>query len=118
MFEDTTSVKRTKLDMLASRFENLRIDEEEIVAQFSAKLCDISNECFALGKQYKDNKLVKKRKRSLPSKFESKISAVEEAHNLDEMAFDEFVGILQAFELSRSYAKGEKKKEDPYVIAL
>ena len=40
---------------------------------------------------------MKKLKRSLPSKSESKISAVEEAHNLDEMAFDEFVGILQAF---------------------
>uniref|UniRef100_A0A0D3CWS1 CCHC-type domain-containing protein n=1 Tax=Brassica oleracea var. oleracea TaxID=109376 RepID=A0A0D3CWS1_BRAOL len=34
------------------------------------------------------------------------------------MAFDEFVGIFQAFELSRSYGKKEKKKEDPYGIAL
>ncbi|KAG7571784.1 Zinc finger CCHC-type superfamily [Arabidopsis suecica] len=61
----------------------------------------------------KDKKLVKKLKRSLPAKFESKISAVEEAHNLDEMAFDEFVGILQAFELSKTYeAKGKMKKVD------
>ena len=97
MFKCTTSVKGYKLDMLASRFENLRMDEEETVAQFSAKLCDISIECFVLGKWFKDKKLVKKLKRSLPSKSESKISAVEEAHNLDEMAFDEFVGILQAF---------------------
>lgn len=52
MFEGTKSVKRTKLDMLASRFVNLRLDEEQIVA----KLCDISNECFAVGKDYKDNK--------------------------------------------------------------
>jgi len=118
MFEGTTSVKRTKLDMLASRFENMRMDEEETVAQFSAKLCDISNECFALGKQYKEKKLVKKLKRSLPSKFESKISAVEEAHNLDEMAFDEFVGIFQDFELSKTYGEKEKKKEDPHGIAF
>ncbi|KAG7552427.1 Zinc finger CCHC-type [Arabidopsis thaliana x Arabidopsis arenosa] len=113
MFEGTTSVKRTKLDMLASQFENLRMEEEETVADFSAKLCDISNESFALGKVYKDKKLVKKLKRSLPAKFESKISAVEEAHNLDEMAFDEFVGILQAFELSKAYeTKGKMKKVD------
>ena len=50
MFKCTTSVKGYKLDMLASRFENLRMDEEETVAQFSAKLCDISIECFVLGK--------------------------------------------------------------------
>ncbi|XP_020866428.1 uncharacterized protein LOC110224555 [Arabidopsis lyrata subsp. lyrata] len=99
--------------MLASQFENLRMEEEETVADFSAKLCDISNESFVLGKVYKDKKLVKKLKRSLPAKFESKISAVEEAHNLDEMAFDEFVGILQAFVLSKAYeAKGKMKKVD------
>ena len=46
---------------------------------------------------YKDKKLVKKLKRSFSSKFESNISVVEEAHNLDEMTFDEFVGILQSF---------------------
>ena len=57
-------------------------------------------------------------------KFELKISAVEEAHNLDEMAFDEFVGILQAFELSKAYGDKDKKKdkdketEDPYGVAL
>ena len=50
IFEGVTSIKRTKLDMLASIFENLRMDEEETVAQFSAKLCDISIECFVLGK--------------------------------------------------------------------
>ena len=116
MFEGTTSVKRTKLDMLSSRFENLRMDEEETVVQFSAKLCDVSNECFTLGKQYKDKKLVKKLKRLLLSKFESKISALEEAQNLDEMAFDEFVGILQAFELCKSYGEKEKKKEDPHAL--
>ncbi|EOA26734.1 hypothetical protein CARUB_v10022820mg [Capsella rubella] len=115
MFEGTTSVKRTKLDMLASQFENLRMEEKEFVAEFSAKLCDISNESFALGKVYKDKKLVKKLKRSLPAKFEPKICAVEEAHNLDEMAFDEFVGILKAFELSKVHDAGGIKKEDEAV---
>ncbi|KAF2574952.1 hypothetical protein F2Q70_00004362 [Brassica cretica] len=90
------------------------MDEEETVAQFSAKLCDISNDFFALGK------LVKKLKRSLSLKFESNNSALEEAHNLAKMAFDEFVGILQAFELSKSYGEKnkDKKKEDPYGVAL
>ena len=49
MFKGTSSVKRTKLDMLAFRFENLRMDEEETVAQFSGKLCDISMSALRLG---------------------------------------------------------------------
>ena len=75
---------------------------------------------FALGKQFKDKKLVKMLKRSLSLKFESNNSALEEAHNLAKMAFDEFVGILQAFELSNSYGEKnkDKKKEDPYGVAL
>ena len=32
MFEGTTSVKQTKLDILTSRFENLEIDEEKTLA--------------------------------------------------------------------------------------
>lgn len=97
MFEGTTSVKQTKIDILTSRFENLKIDEEETLAQFSVKLCDIFNECFALRKKYKDKKLVKNLKKSLLSKFESKIFVVDEAYNLDESSVDEFVGILQTF---------------------
>ncbi|KFK23491.1 hypothetical protein AALP_AAs61749U000100, partial [Arabis alpina] len=110
MFQGTNSVKRTKLDMLASKFENLRMEKKEFVAEFSAKMCDISNESFALEKQYKDKKLVKKLKRSLPLKFESKISAVEKAYNLDEMPFDEFVGIMKAFELNKAYEDEERQK--------
>lgn len=33
---------------------------------------------------------MKKLKRSLPSKNELKLSVVEDAHNLDEVTFDEF----------------------------
>ena len=67
---------------------------------------------------------MKKLKRSLLVKFESKIFVVEVAHNLDEMAFDEFVGILQAFELSKVYGDKDKKKdkdketEDPIGVVL
>ena len=43
------------------------------MADFSAKLCDIFNESFALGKLYKNKKLVKKLKRSLHVKFVSNI---------------------------------------------
>ena len=57
---------------------------------------------------------MKKLKRSLSLKFESNNSALEEAHNLAKMAFDEFVGIFQAFELRKSYGEKEKKKEDPH----
>lgn len=73
---------------------------------------------FSAWKKYKDKKLVKNLKRSLLSKCESKIFVVDEAYNLDESSVDEFVGILQTFQLSKSYRDEDKKKENPYGIVL
>ena len=49
--EGTPLVKISKLQMLATRFEDLRMMENETINDFNSKLCDIANEAFALGKK-------------------------------------------------------------------
>ena len=44
----TSLVKISKLQMLASRFENLRMMKNETISDFNFKFCDIANEAFAL----------------------------------------------------------------------
>ncbi|XP_062076044.1 uncharacterized protein LOC133780190 [Humulus lupulus] len=70
--EGTDAVKKSRLRTLAKSFENLSMEEEETVAEFHAKLCDISNESYALGKTYSNAKLVRKVLGVLPRKFMSK----------------------------------------------
>ncbi|KAG7544219.1 Zinc finger CCHC-type [Arabidopsis thaliana x Arabidopsis arenosa] len=106
-FEGTSTVKRTRLDMLASEFENLNMGEDDSVDNFSSKLSAIQQEAVVLGKTYKDKKLVKKFLRSLPSKFQAHISAIEVSLNSDEMKFDQVVGMMKAYELNM------KKKDQP-----
>lgn len=66
----TDIVKRTRLDYLASQFENLRMSDDESVTSFSSKLHSIVNEAIVLGKSYKDKKKkVKKLIRSVLEKF-------------------------------------------------
>lgn len=65
----TDIVKRTRLDYLASQFENLRMSNDESITSFSSKLRSIVNEAIVLGKSYKDKKKVKKLIRSLLEKF-------------------------------------------------
>lgn len=48
--EGNTNVKKTRLDQLASRFENLKMDPNEIILQFSSKLSSIAGETKVLGK--------------------------------------------------------------------
>ena len=50
-FEGTESVKRTRLDHLASQFENLIWSDSDYVASFSAKLSAMAHEACVLGKK-------------------------------------------------------------------
>jgi len=108
-FECTNNVKRTRLDMLASEFENLTMEAEESVDDFNGKLSSITQEAVVLGKTYKDKKMVKKFLRSLPDKFQSHKSAIDVSLNSDQLKFDQVVGMMQAYdtdkeEILNSYA--------------
>ena len=47
--EGTSSVKISKLQILASKFEALRMLEDESINDFNSKLCEIANEAFTPG---------------------------------------------------------------------
>ena len=59
-FEGTAKVRRIRLDLLASQFEDIRMTDDEKIGDFCAKLSSIANESQVLGKKYEDAKLVKK----------------------------------------------------------
>ena len=40
--------------MLAYRFENMKMMENEIISDFNSKLCNIANEAFDIGEKYSD----------------------------------------------------------------
>ena len=42
----------SKLQMLASKFEDLRMGEDETIVEFNEKLRDIANQAYHLGKKY------------------------------------------------------------------
>lgn len=55
-FEGATSVKRTRLDLLASKWETLKMGKNDSIADFSAKICSINaNEASVLGNKYKES---------------------------------------------------------------
>ncbi|KAA0025551.1 gag-pol polyprotein [Cucumis melo var. makuwa] len=68
--------------ILISRFEALQMTEDETIAEFNVRILDIANESDALGKKMLNSKLVRKVLRSLPSKFNMKVTAIEEANDL------------------------------------
>ena len=94
--------------MLASRFEDLRMLEDETISDFNSKLCDIANEAFTFGEKYSETKLVKKTLRSFPKRFTYKVVAIKEAKDVSTMKLDELMRSLQTFELNLNQNKKEK----------
>ncbi|KFK39548.1 hypothetical protein AALP_AA3G258400 [Arabis alpina] len=109
-FEGTTKVQNSRRDMIASRFENLRMEEHESIADFSSKLKSLAQEASTLGKKYKDQKLVKEFLRCLPSKFMAYKSTLHVSQNTEELNFGEVVGMLQAHEMELDGADSEFKR--------
>ncbi|XP_012834159.1 PREDICTED: uncharacterized protein LOC105955000 [Erythranthe guttata] len=110
-YEGTSTVRTSKLQMLATKFENLKMEENETITDFHAKLCDISNESYALGELYSESKLVRKAMRSLPERFAYRIAAIEEVRDVDTLKLDELMGKLLAQELNHGENHREKSRE-------
>ena len=81
-YEVDTKVKSAKLQTLRIEYENLRMHSDESIARFFLHLDDIVNRMRNLGETITDATLVEKFLRSLTSKFESKVSAIEEKQDL------------------------------------
>jgi hypothetical protein len=99
-YEGTKLVKSAKLQMLISRFEEIKMLEEETFGEFYSKRRDLWNSMVSLGKPISDVKLIRKIVRSLPEHFRIKVTTIEESKDLEEMKIEELVGSLQTYELS------------------
>ncbi|XP_056859992.1 uncharacterized protein LOC130508478 [Raphanus sativus] len=101
-FEGNTSVRRTRIDHLASRFENLRMGDDEPIDGFISKISELANESSVLGKKYDEKDLVKKLLRCLPPRFEAYKAVLNIAVDTDEMKFDQLAGILKVHDLEKT----------------
>jgi len=99
-YEGTKKVKDTKLQMLTTRFEELKMSEDESFDSFYGKLNEVVIGKFNLGEKIEDSKVVRKILRSLPESFHAKVTAIEKSKDLDEIKIQELIGSLQTYELS------------------
>ena len=99
MHEGTKAVKINKLQQLTSKFESVRMSDNESFDEFYAKLIDIVNSIFNLGEIYDQPKIVRKILRSLTEDFRPKVTAITESKDMDSIPVDELVGSLQSYEL-------------------
>ena len=78
-YEGTKKVKDTKFQMLTTRFEELKMGDNESFDSFYGKLNEIVIAKLNLGKKIEDAKVVRKILRSLPKSFHPKVTTIEES---------------------------------------
>ena len=100
-YEGDTKVKSAKLQNLKIQYENIRMDNEESIASLFLHLNDIVNRMRNLGETITDTTLVENVLRSLTSKFESKVSTIEEKKDLQTLTIVQLHGILPACEMRK-----------------
>ena len=75
------------------------MEEDESFDEFYAKLKDIMNSSFNLGKTILEPKIVRKVLRSLLERFHAKITVIEESKDIDKIPLTKLVGNLWTYEL-------------------
>ena len=81
-YKGTKAVQDSKLQRLTTSFEEIKMAKDESFDEFYAKLKDIVNTAFILGKSIQEPKIVRKVLRSLPERFHAKITDIEESRTL------------------------------------
>jgi hypothetical protein len=73
--------------------------EDETVGKYFLKFEEQENAMIGLGEKIEDVALVQKILRSLPDRFNPKVSAIEELNDLKSMSIDQLLGTLTACEM-------------------
>ena len=101
-FEGSEKTKQMRVLNLRREFELLRMKETETVKEYSDRIMKVVNQIRLLGEELTEKRIVEKVLVSLPEKYESKISSLEDSKDLDSLTLSELVSALQAQEQRRS----------------
>ena len=83
-------------------FEALNMQEDETISNYSDRISLIINNIRLLGEDFHDSRIVEKVLVTLPERFESKISSLEESKDLSKISLGELMSALQAQEQRRT----------------
>ena len=93
-YEGTKKVKDTKLQMLTTWFEEVKMSDYKLFDSFYGRLNEIVIAKLNLGEKIEDAKVVRMILRSLPKSFWAKVTAIEESKDLDEIKIQKFIRSL------------------------
>jgi hypothetical protein len=99
IYEGDSKFKASKLQTYKGQFEQLKMKEDKNIASYFLRVDETVNAIIGLGEEIKESVIVQKVLRSLPMRFDPKISTLEERSDLNSISMDELHGIFTAYEM-------------------
>ncbi|XP_021747150.1 uncharacterized protein LOC110713000 [Chenopodium quinoa] len=102
--EGTNEVKRSKIDLLMSRYERFEMQSKETIEEMFTRFNYIINELNSLGRHIPIDEQARKILRSLPQdeRWRSKVTAMQEAKDFTKFNMEQLAGSLMTHELHLS----------------
>ncbi|XP_019457537.1 PREDICTED: uncharacterized protein LOC109357938 [Lupinus angustifolius] len=94
----STKVRKVKLQLMRRQFELLQMEEEERISDYFARIRSLINLMRGCGEQMNELSIVDKILRTLSTKFDNVVIAIEESKDLETIKIDELQGSLEAHE--------------------
>jgi hypothetical protein len=99
IYEGDSKVKAAKIQTYRGQFEQLKMKEDENIVAYFLRVDETVNVILGLGEEIKESIIFQKVLRSLPMRFDPKISSLEERVDLNSISMDELHGIFIAYEM-------------------
>jgi hypothetical protein len=110
IYEGDTKFKEAKLQTYRGQFEQLKMKEDENIAAYFLRVDETVNAIIGLGEEIKEYVIFQKVLRSLPMRFNPKISTLEERLDLNSIIIDELHGIFTTYEIKTEQENPDVKE--------
>lgn len=101
IYEGDEKVKEVKLQTFKTKFEGLKMEEDDNIETYFLIVDEIVKSIRGIGETLDDLIVVKKVLRSLPDRYDPKVSTLEKSRELKNLKVDEPQGILIAYEMRK-----------------
>jgi uncharacterized lipoprotein YehR (DUF1307 family) len=109
-YEGNEKFKEAKQQTHRLKFEQLNMDEEENISKYFLHIEEIIKTIKGLGETIYEPFLVHKIFISLPDRFNSRVSAIDEMTNLKMLTLDQLLGTLTAYEMRITKSKSTTRE--------
>jgi len=104
------------IELHMRNYELVSMKEFEPIQEMMTRFTIITNELKSLGNVVTSEELVSNVLRILPASWESKVTTIQEAKELDKISLDELVGNLKTHEIRKIELRTEEPKRDKALV--